>query len=91
MKGVYELSDGRKKAQFQAEAMKVACAGSRVALEAFKMQVIDCYAQTEIIHGFKVQRLETTATFDPQRDEVVVHSPTLTSSNVNIMKCLILG
>ena len=48
-----------------------------------KMQVIGCYAQTELGHGSNVQGLETTATFDPQSDEFVIHSPTLTSSKVS--------
>ncbi|XVF52578.1 hypothetical protein PTKIN_Ptkin05aG0029600 [Pterospermum kingtungense] len=47
---------------------------------AYKMQIIGCYAQTELGHGSNVQGLETTATFDPQADEFVIHSPTLTSS-----------
>ncbi|KAM7491188.1 hypothetical protein LguiA_034109 [Lonicera macranthoides] len=47
---------------------------------AYKMQIIGCYAQTELGHGSNVQGLETTATFDPQTDEFVLHSPTLTSS-----------
>jgi len=37
------------------------------------------YAQTELGHGSNVRGLETTATFDRQTDEFVVHSPTLTS------------
>ncbi|CAK8539506.1 unnamed protein product [Lathyrus sativus] len=45
-----------------------------------KMQIIGCYAQTELGHGSNVQGLETTATFDPETDEFVIHSPTLTSS-----------
>ncbi|XP_024985799.1 peroxisomal acyl-coenzyme A oxidase 1-like isoform X1 [Cynara cardunculus var. scolymus] len=45
-----------------------------------KMQVIGCYAQTELGHGSNVQGLETTATFDPQSDAFVINSPTLTSS-----------
>ncbi|KAI3707374.1 hypothetical protein L6452_25830 [Arctium lappa] len=45
-----------------------------------KMKIIGCYAQTELGHGSNVQGLETTATFDPQADEFVIHSPTLTSS-----------
>ena len=49
---------------------------------AYKMQIIGCYAQTELGHGSNVQGLETTATFDPQTDEFVIHSPTLTSSKV---------
>ncbi|XP_042401157.1 peroxisomal acyl-coenzyme A oxidase 1-like [Zingiber officinale] len=47
---------------------------------AYKMQIIGCYAQTELGHGSNVQGLETTATFDPKTDEFVTHSPTLTSS-----------
>ncbi|MED6113619.1 acyl-coenzyme A oxidase [Stylosanthes scabra] len=45
-----------------------------------RMQIIGCYAQTELGHGSNVQGLETTATFDPNTDEFVIHSPTLTSS-----------
>ncbi|KAF8380537.1 hypothetical protein HHK36_028024 [Tetracentron sinense] len=47
---------------------------------AYKMQIIGCYAQTELGHGSNVQGLETTATFDPQSDEFIINSPTLTSS-----------
>ncbi|KAH7659380.1 Acyl-CoA oxidase protein [Dioscorea alata] len=47
---------------------------------AYKMQIIGCYAQTELGHGSNVQGLETTATFDPKSDEFVIHSPTLTSN-----------
>ncbi|KAJ8774314.1 hypothetical protein K2173_011117 [Erythroxylum novogranatense] len=47
---------------------------------AYKMQIIGCYAQTELGHGSNVQGLETTATFDHETDEFVIHSPTLTSS-----------
>ncbi|MQM00172.1 hypothetical protein Taro_032903 [Colocasia esculenta] len=47
---------------------------------AHKMQIIGCYAQTELGHGSNVQGLETTATFDPKMDEFIIHSPTLTSS-----------
>lgn len=50
---------------------------------AYKMQIIGCYAQTELGHGSNVQGLETTATFDPQTDEFIIHSPTLTSSKVS--------
>ncbi|CAA7020357.1 unnamed protein product [Microthlaspi erraticum] len=44
------------------------------------MQIIGCYAQTELGHGSHVQGLETTATFDPQTDQFIIHSPTQTSS-----------
>lgn len=50
-----------------------------------KMQIIGCYAQTELGHGSNVQGLETTATFDLQTDEFIIHSPTLTSSKVSKM------
>ena len=50
---------------------------------AYKLQIIGCYAQTELGHGSNVQGLETTATFDPKTDEFIIHSPTLTSSKVN--------
>eukprot|EP00252_Welwitschia_mirabilis_P015228 TRINITY_DN33496_c0_g1_i1.p1 TRINITY_DN33496_c0_g1~~TRINITY_DN33496_c0_g1_i1.p1 ORF type:complete len:663 (-),score=132.97 TRINITY_DN33496_c0_g1_i1:218-2206(-) len=46
---------------------------------AYRLQIIGCYAQTEIGHGSNVQGLETTATFDPASDEFVLNSPTLTS------------
>ncbi|KAK1304782.1 Peroxisomal acyl-coenzyme A oxidase 1 [Acorus calamus] len=45
-----------------------------------KMQIIGCYAQTELGHGSNVQGLETSATFDLKSDEFVIHSPTLSSS-----------
>lgn len=51
---------------------------------AYKMQIIGCYAQTELGHGSNVQGLETTATFDPKSDGFVIHSPTLMSSKVFI-------
>ena len=37
------------------------------------------YAQTELGHGSNVRGLETTATFDKDKDEFVINSPTLTS------------
>ena len=34
-----------------------------------------CFAMTERGHGSDVQNLETTATYDPETDEFIVHSP----------------
>ena len=44
------------------------------------LEVIGCYAQTELGHGSDVQGLETTATFDPKTDEFVIHTPKLSAA-----------
>lgn len=44
------------------------------------LDVLGCYAQTELGHGSNVAELETTATFDQATDEIVINSPTLTST-----------
>jgi acyl-CoA oxidase len=48
--------------------------------KALGLRLVGTYAQTELGHGTFVRGLETTATFDPQTDEFVVHSPTLSST-----------
>jgi acyl-CoA oxidase len=44
------------------------------------MEVIGCYAQTELGHGSNVRGLECEARWDPKGKEFVLHSPTLTAS-----------
>lgn len=40
------------------------------------LDLVGCYAMTEIGHGSNVQNLETTATYDAETQEFVVDSPT---------------
>lgn len=42
--------------------------------------MIGCYAQTELGHGSNVAGIETTATYDPSSDQIVIHSPTTSST-----------
>lgn len=43
------------------------------------LDLLGCFAMTETGHGSDVQALETTATYDPDTAEFVVHSPTPSS------------
>ena len=43
-------------------------------------RILGTYCQTELAHGTFVRGIETTATFDPDKDEFVIHSPTLGST-----------
>lgn len=47
---------------------------------AMELNIIGCYAQTEMGHGTFIRGLETTATYDPSTEEFVLHSPTITST-----------
>ncbi|KAI7559257.1 acyl-CoA oxidase [Hortaea werneckii] len=44
------------------------------------MEVIGCYAQTELGHGSNVRGIECEARWCPQKKQFVLHSPTLTAS-----------
>lgn len=43
------------------------------------LELPGCFAMTETGHGSNVRDCETTATYDPHKDEIVVHSPTKSS------------
>ncbi len=40
------------------------------------LDLIGCYAMTEMGRGSNVRDLETTAVFDPETDEFIIHTPT---------------
>ena len=44
------------------------------------LDILGCYAQTEIGHGSNVAGLETTATFDKKTNEFIIHTPTQTAT-----------
>ena len=44
--------------------------------------MIGSYVQTEMGHGSNIAGLETTATFDKEKDEFIIHSPTITSTKM---------
>ncbi|HLS44566.1 MAG TPA: acyl-CoA dehydrogenase [Ornithinicoccus sp.] len=48
------------------------------------LELPGAFAMTEIGHGSDVQSLETTITYDPDSDELVIHSPTESSTKTYI-------
>ncbi len=52
--------------------------------DVMSLDLLGCFAMTELGQGSDVQNLETTATFDPETGEFVVHSPTPSSEKAYI-------
>ena len=44
-----------------------------------ELKMHGAYAQTELGHGTNIQGIETTATFDPKTDTIILNSPTISS------------
>lgn len=42
--------------------------------------MIGCFGMTELAHGSNVAGLETTATFDEDTDEFVIHTPNVSAT-----------
>jgi acyl-CoA oxidase len=47
--------------------------------QTISLELRGCFAMTETGHGSDVQALETTATYDPETEEFIIHSPTPTA------------
>ncbi|PKY41468.1 acyl-CoA oxidase [Rhizophagus irregularis] len=45
-------------------------------------KIIGCFAMTELGHSSFLRGLETTATYDRETDEFIIHSPTLTATKI---------
>ncbi len=48
--------------------------------KALGLKLIGTYAQTELGHGTFVRGLQTTATYDPDTQQFILHTPTLTAT-----------
>jgi acyl-CoA oxidase len=53
-------------------------------IDAASCQLMGCFAMTEIGHGSNVQALETTAAYDPTREQFIIHSPTFSAGKAYI-------
>ncbi|XP_014644766.1 PREDICTED: peroxisomal acyl-coenzyme A oxidase 1 isoform X3 [Ceratotherium simum simum] len=51
----------------------------RFFMPAWNLEIIGTYAQTEMGHGTHLRGLETTATYDPETQEFILNTPTVTS------------
>lgn len=43
--------------------------------KAVKGEMLGCYGQTELAHGSDIQNLMTTATYDAEKEEFIIDSP----------------
>lgn len=48
-------------------------------MRAVKLEILGTYAQTELGHGSNIRGLETTATFEPDTDTILIDMPSITA------------
>lgn len=59
--------------------------------KAWKCIVTGSYVQTELGHGTFVRGIETTAIYDPQSQEFVIHSPSIKAYKVRVKSIEVFG